>query len=823
MTTPLRTFCCFLYLLFGVLSLQAQEYLDLGKNLSLYSTHIDSTLEISTPFTITSALAEAGIINNEDIDSINKISWVQKTTWTLEIDFNNPYPGKTFKNYLTIDRLATYATVYLNNKEIGHCNNALIKHSFYVNPYLKSGRNKLKIVLHPTTENYLQLSQMDKNSLADLSHVHRESQLFRMEDINRPYPYRGIIGKISLESWKNLRVVSRNLHIQFHEHTGIVEDKMHIDVFSGKQNLVWERQTFRKNLPRPLTISRDTINDTSKEIHTTTSWENINSWKPNKVNQSAYGYKSILRDGDEILWEDSTSISFLQSELSTENETGTPTFKINEFPIFIQGIDVLPLKYFPDKSSHGQLDYYFKLLQASNVNLVRLPAGSAYATPDFYNYCDSIGIMVWQDFMFYDANYPLSPDYMENIQDEIVQVLNEGSFHPSQIVWQGSSGLLERLGDDRYYSRASKRDLIQYEQNYKRLFKDKLPILMEQLAKNSIYIESPTVSFNGKKGSGEFHAFSPWYNKGDVEEVSTGFITSAGFYSYSRKEFNGSADTHLRKLKIRESIAQEYGVHFKGDAISHREIYLSQVSQYRSLHKFLKSHIMKQPSTTGVILNRLNDPAPTISSSIVDNGGFPKAGFYAVKANYAQVRPLFKEEGNRLIPHLRTVSADPITYSFQLQKWDVKENKLLATYQDSIILQDAGIHRLDSLFDEPLYKSTDIMWIISLDKVVGFRIEDLSMRTDISHAEISQLSMDKPQVQIKSYKLNNGRYALDLTTDKIAYYTQLEADIPGIFTDNVLLLLPGFKQRIYFTPFKNQHREIEFKATTLNDIPLFTD
>ena len=85
---------------------------------------------------------------------------------------------------------------------------------------------------------------------------------------------------------------------------------------------------------------------------------------------------------------------------------------------------------------------YYNLLQMSkeaHMNMLRVWGGGIYEQDLFYNLCDSLGILVWQDMMFACSLYPtLEDEFINSIQEEITQNIKrftKTSMY-SPMVWQ---------------------------------------------------------------------------------------------------------------------------------------------------------------------------------------------------------------------------------------------------------------------------------------------------------------------------------------------------------------------------------------------------
>src|SRR5690606_12632899 len=75
-------------------------------------------------------------------------------------------------------------------------------------------------------------------------------------------------------------------------------------------------------------------------------------------------------------------------------------FKLNDIPVFVRGANWIPAEYFSGSNSKKTYEELLSLAKEANFNMLRVWGGGIYENDDFYNICDSLGIMVWQDFIF---------------------------------------------------------------------------------------------------------------------------------------------------------------------------------------------------------------------------------------------------------------------------------------------------------------------------------------------------------------------------------------------------------------------------------------
>ena len=75
----------------------------------------------------------------------------------------------------------------------------------------------------------------------------------------------------------------------------------------------------------------------------------------------------------------------------------------------------------------------------ANMNALRVWGGGVYEQDEFYELCDELGIMIWQDFMFACALYPTDKDFMDSVREEVTHQVQRLKSHPSIITWSGNN------------------------------------------------------------------------------------------------------------------------------------------------------------------------------------------------------------------------------------------------------------------------------------------------------------------------------------------------------------------------------------------------
>jgi beta-mannosidase len=125
--------------------------------------------------------------------------------------------------------------------------------------------------------------------------------------------------------------------------------------------------------------------------------------------------------------------------VSVDRDDGGFTVSVNGVPIFCRGASWMP----PDAVAlHAPAAAVRDSLQAmvdAGMNMVRLPGYSVYEDGAFWDACDELGILVWQDCMIAGFDPPQDPGFDEDLQRELTQQLGALQGRPALAVLCGSN------------------------------------------------------------------------------------------------------------------------------------------------------------------------------------------------------------------------------------------------------------------------------------------------------------------------------------------------------------------------------------------------
>jgi beta-mannosidase len=272
---------------------------------------------------------------------------------------------------------------------------------------------------------------------------------------------------------------------------------------------------------------------------------------------------------------------------------------------------------------------------AANMNMLRVWGGGFYESDDFYDICDELGILVWQDFMFACAMYPEEPPYPALIEAEARHQITRLSPHPSVALWCGGNECVwahdswgnapgekpwkERLGGKTWGS------------GY---YFDLLPRLMKELDPtrpywpNSPWSGAESVAANDS-GHGDRHT---WDVRGEAyrtivprfcsefgHQAPANYSTLAKVTGRTGLAIGSRALEHLQRgtggtaRHIDEAIAEL----FRPPRDFDEWHFLAQLTQARALKAGIEWMRINQPRCMGALVWQLNDAWPGMNWSLL--------------------------------------------------------------------------------------------------------------------------------------------------------------------------------------------------------------
>ena len=112
---------------------------------------------------------------------------------------------------------------------------------------------------------------------------------------------------------------------------------------------------------------------------------------------------------------------------------------VNGTPVFAKGANWIPADSFVSRVKESTIRELLISAAKANMNMLRVWGGGIYESDTFYDYCDRLGILVWQDFMFACSLYPGDNHFLSLVKDEAVTQIKRLRNHPCIALWCGNN------------------------------------------------------------------------------------------------------------------------------------------------------------------------------------------------------------------------------------------------------------------------------------------------------------------------------------------------------------------------------------------------
>lgn len=406
----------------------------------------------SVPGDIHNDLLNAGVIEDPYYsDNSKKCSWVVERDWKFTKTF--VVDKLDSKTDIVFDGIDTISTIYLNGKEIAKTDNMFMQYRIDVTDSILVGENKLEVVLHSIRK---ELSKYPEEGYFGCFNVQRifirKAQCHFSWDWAPDFPATGIWKDVYLETRKDTYINDINIRTQLDGN---------VTFFVNMP----ETCEYGKEREIEIAVGEDIyrFKTTSIKNFYTIKIDNPKLWWPRVLGDpNLYEYKIKLFADGELCDEKCGKFgirTIRMEEKPTENLDGfTCQIYVNEKPVFMKGANWVPLDVMTGCIEPERYEKAIKMAYDANFTLLRVWGGGIYESELFYNLCDELGMMVWQDFAYACADVPDNDfDFVNRAIAEAEQQVCRLRNHPSLVLYcggnekTGSHGLNKKYGDKIIY------------------------------------------------------------------------------------------------------------------------------------------------------------------------------------------------------------------------------------------------------------------------------------------------------------------------------------------------------------------------------------
>ena len=615
---------------------------------NLKTDTLSISLQVNLPSEVHADLYAAGLIphpyGEDDVEQ--QLQWIPQQTWDYSLKFNvdnNVWNNDNID--LIFNGLDTYADVWLNDEKILHSDNMFVRYEKEVKKLLKKRGNVLQVRFYPFDSQRDSLIESYPLKFPEKYAVTRKAAYQNGWDWAPRYLNVGIWKDVELRGWSgfkvdNVSVLTKRLNGNEAEMLAniavksVTEDSLRFVVL--KDGVELGEQYIDREGDFNLTIQF--------------ALQNPELWWPNEMGeQKMTDFEIRVYKDNKLIENHNVKTGVRQIELAEfyDNAGGHMFFKVNGQDVYIKGANYVPEEMIEPWMSK---DKTLKLLAEcvpAHFNMLRVWGGGIYPPDWFYDICDSLGIMVWQDFMFAGTTYPYSDEFLKNVRKEAKQQVIHYQSHPSLAMWCGNNEVSEG-----FVNWGWQKSMDWSDDEYAEM-EEGMNTLFDEVLNNVVFANDGTRPYwpsSPKNGwgrpesltEGDVHYWGVWWGGEPYEkylEKVGRFNSEFGYQAYPNIE-----TTHQKHPRGEELIQKHVSRYICRDVSrnvsnnnSIRDVYYSQLSQAWGVGLAIEAQRAAKPVSMGSLYWQLNDAWPVISWSSIDYAGNKKALHWKLKDLYAPI------------------------------------------------------------------------------------------------------------------------------------------------------------------------------------------
>ncbi len=766
------------------------------------------------PGDIHSALIAAGRIPEPAIGTDEaEVQWVHEAEWEIRRSFELSADALAGKwPVLDLTFVDTVAEVTVNGRAVASLSSSFVRHRVDLTGVLHPGENAIAIRFKSATKEAsaraarqpFPIPFTKNNRVADLNML-RKAQCHGGWDWGPCLMAMGVYAEPTLRLLDDARIEHAVIR-QDHHGDGSVTVTAHLELAAradGQVPVVFTFDDRQVEGEAMVTSASGGTIDLSLNVARPLKW-----WPAGHGDQPLY--KAVVAiPGDRT----TKRIGLRKLRLINQPDAAgaSMTFEVNGVPIFAKGANWIPADALPGRITRQRMARLLGEAVAANMNMIRVWGGGFYEFDAFYELCDELGLMVWQDMMFACSQYPSTPEFLREVDAEVRYQVKRLASHACIALWCGDN---EVIGSLNWYE-ATKINRDRYLVNYDRLNRVIELAATESDPSRTFWPSSPC---SGKldygdawhdDGSGDMHFWSVWHENRDFEhyyDVKPRFCSEFGFQSFptmhdirrfaAPSEWNAMSpvmEWHQRDPAGNGRIVETMTRYFRMPSGFADFLYLSQLQQALAIETAVRFWRSLKPHTMGTIYWQLNDVWPAVSWSSLDHAIGWKTLHYHARRFFAPLALAARIDGGRLRILGLNDRLTPVDVDVRLSTID-RDGKVL----------DEAVFAAELAADRAVAIAAPALPAGGLAYVVDGRLADSAdfdplMRLVVFPDKPKRLDLPDARVTLTA---GDTAGSFRLSADAPAFFVMPEAsEFAGAFDDASFLLLPGETRRLTFRSF----------------------
>ncbi len=755
------------------------------------------------------------------------LQWIGQTEWEYAADFDVSADTLTQTHVeLVAEGLDTIATVYINGRCVAKTNNMFAPLRADVRKLLKAGKNNIRVVF-ADAEAYVRRMYpnhrpFEFNDPVGRCVVIRKEQCQFGWDWGPRFVTAGIWRPIRLEAWSGCRIehvkISQTHSVKIGEKAAvIVEPELRGSPKGCRVRAV-------------LSFGGNTVAEVEQPCGKTALALEVKKprlwWPAGQGEQPLYDLVVELLDGEGKIVETikrRVGLRTLRLDRHKDKWGESFQFVVNGRAVFAKGANWIPAHSFVAGLTRKDYERDIRAAQQANMNMLRVWGGGIYESEDFYDLCDEMGLMVWQDFMFACTLYPGEKSFMDAVRPEAVYQVRRLRHRACLALWCGNNELPQ----------INKEDLEKPKNraDYERLFHKLLPDVLKEHGGQTDYW--PSSEWRGKFGTdfadgeqcGDTHFWRVWHLRYPVKEYEQWqlrFCSEFGMQSYSSLTtqdtfcppdqaniFGPMMENHQKNRAGNQIISDYISRRYRFPKDHASLIYLSQLNQAYCVGTGVEHYRRIAPRCMGALYWQLNDCWPVASWSSVEFTGAWRALHYCAKRFFApaMVSARTIDDESVIIGNYRKKTAgklelytvyDAPAPTKAMLRWELRElgsAKIIRSEKKSVQLRH-GESRLQCKLDfgkELAERGTDAIYL----RMILEKGSEILSEGTVFFAPPRFLELPKGKTAIRAKQVKAGEFAVTFTSSVFQHAFSFETVGTVIqASDNFFDLYPGIAKTV---------------------------
>ncbi len=571
---------------------------------------------------------------------------------------------------LRFDGVDTVADLYLNGTHLDSVCNMHRTWEYEVTHLLAEKDNELRVIFHSPTKYIADAyaaseTHGSEDAMEGFVHLRKAHCMFGW-DWGAHLPDAGLFRPVWLLGFDEARIDSVYV-TQKHEAGQVTLGfEVEIEDYPEIENYLEENEDlfYRVTVTDPAGQSF-TVDDSPEEIVIAEP----QLWWPNGYGeQNLYQVDVVLftrtEDGGEYeldCWSRRIGLRTMTMHIEKDQWGESFACQVNGVDIFAMGADYIPEDHLLGRVTPETTRALLEKSKWANFNSIRVWGGGYYPDDWFYDICDELGLVVWQDFMFACGVYDLTPEFEENIRAEFIDNVKRLRHHASLGLWCGNNEMEQFVAVDVWITK--RREVRDYLIMYERIIPE---VLAEYDPQTFYWPSSPSSggSFDEPQdpNRGDVHYWEVWHgNKPftDYRNYYFRYLSEFGFQSFPSVKtietftddpadlniFSYVMEKHQRNGSANGKIMNYMQQTYRYPSSFETVLYASQLLQADGIRYGVEHFRRNRGRCMGAIYWQLNDCWPVASWSSIDYCGRLKALHYYAKRFFAPLMLSCEEQG----------------------------------------------------------------------------------------------------------------------------------------------------------------------------------